>query len=222
MIKKMFHNYDYSLLVVMLLLIGTGLIMVYSAGSVWASMIMKPAHPADYFFVKQLIWFVVAIPFGLFGMVTPYRLYQKLVKPMILGSIFLLIVLYLFGSVRNNAQSWLSFGGFNLQPAEVVKISLIFYLASVFEHKQNKIERFMSVWPPLAVIVIVFFLVAKQPDLGTAMILIMISGIMVVCSGMAFRHLILLIGGGAGGIMGYFAMAISHVKSGRFAAAYDP
>ncbi|CAM3049509.1 FtsW/RodA/SpoVE family cell cycle protein [Sporolactobacillus spathodeae] len=222
MIKKMFRYYDYSLLVTTLLLIGTGLIMVYSAGSVWASMVMRPPHPTYYFFIKQLFWFALALPFGIFGMIVPYKMYHKVVKPMVIGSILLLAVLFFAGSVRNNAQSWLSFGGFNLQPAELVKVSLIFYLASAFAHKQNRMEKVKTVFPPLAIIFLIFILVAKQPDLGTAMILIAISGIMVLCSGLTLKHLLLLFGGGLTGVLGYFAMAISHVQSGRFTAAYDP
>ncbi|MFT8317243.1 MAG: FtsW/RodA/SpoVE family cell cycle protein [Sporolactobacillus sp.] len=223
MIKKMFLHYDYSLLVTTLMLIGFGLIMIYSAGSVWASMVMRPPRPADYYFLKQGMWFIASLPFGVLGMIIPYTKYHKLVKPLLICSLFLLVLLFFAGSVRNNAASWLSFGGFNLQPAELVKITLIFYLASVFSNKQNKIGDFKTaVLPPLIVIALFFFLVAMQPDLGTAMILIMLSSIMVLCSGLRMKHLVLLCGGAVTFVFAYMMMATSHVQSGRFTAAYDP
>ncbi|WP_100487572.1 FtsW/RodA/SpoVE family cell cycle protein [Sporolactobacillus pectinivorans] len=222
MIKKLFLHYDYSFLVVMMLLISFGMIMIYSAGSVWATLIYKNASP-DYFFVRQMIWFVGAAFFGLIGLLVPYQAYRSAVKPLLICSLGLLILLYFAGSTSNNAQSWLNIGFFNLQPSEFVKITIIFYLASVFSNKQKTISKFStSVAPPLIVVSVFFVIIAKEPDLGTAMIIIAISFAMILCAGLKMKHLIWLMGGSGILVYLYFTKLLSANEAGRFTAAYDP
>ncbi|MDF2909877.1 MAG: cell division protein FtsW [Sporolactobacillus laevolacticus] len=223
MLKKLLHYYDYSLLVVMLLLIGFGLIMVYSAGSVWAGLFFATPQPPSYFFVHQLMWFFMAIPVGIFGLIFPYQAYRKLVKPFIILSLGLLFLLFALGNTVNNAQSWFHIGSFNIQPAELVKISVILYLASVFSNKQNSISDFKtSVLPPLIVVMVFFCLIAVQPDFGTAMILILISTVMVLCAGLRTRHLVFLGGFALIFVLLFYNKFLSSNQLGRFTAAYDP
>lgn len=222
MLKKMLHHYDYSLIVVMLLLIGFGLIMVYSAGSIWAVTVLKKTSP-DYFFIRQLIWFGAAIPVGLIGLFLPYQAYRVMVKPLIGVSLLLLILLAFLGNNVNNAQSWFRIGFFNIQPAEIVKVTMIFYLASTFSNKQKAIDDFKtSVLPPLIVVLVFFVLVWMQPDLGTAMILMAIAAVMILCSGLRLRHLLFLSGCAVSFVAVFFMKFLSSNQSGRFAAAYDP
>lgn len=223
MLKKLLHYYDYSLLVVMLLLIGFGLIMVYSAGSVWAGLFFATPQPPAYFFVHQLMWFFLAIPVGIFALIFPYQAYRKLVKPFIILSLGLLFLLFALGNTVNNAQSWFHIGSFNIQPAELVKISVILYLASVFSNKQNSISDFKtSVLPPLIVVMVFFCLIAVQPDFGTAMILMLISTVMVLCAGLRTRHLVFLGGFALIFVLFFYNKFLSSNQLGRFTAAYDP
>lgn len=222
MIKKLFIHYDYSFLVVMMLLISFGMIMIYSAGSVWATLIYKNASP-DYFFVHQMIWFVGAAFFGMIGLLVPYQAYRLAVKPLLIFSFGLLILLYFAGTTSNNAQSWLNIGFFNLQPSEFVKITIIFYLASVFSNKQKTISKFStSIAPPLIVVSVFFVVIAKEPDLGTAMIIIAISFTMILCAGLKVKHLMWLMGGSGIFVYLYFTKLLSANEAGRFTAAYDP
>lgn len=222
MLKKLFHHYDYSMIIVMLLLISFGLIMVFSAGSIWAVSVLDKTSPG-YFFIRQLIWFLVAVPIGLIGLIMPYQAYRALVKPMLLVTLVLLVLLIFLGNNVNNATSWFRIGFFNIQPAEIVKITLILYLASTFSNKQKSIDHFSTaVLPPLSVVMLFFMLVWMQPDLGTAMILIAISAVMIVCSGLKMSHLLSLVGGAAAGVTIFFMVFLSDNQTGRFTAAYDP
>ncbi|RYL92847.1 FtsW/RodA/SpoVE family cell cycle protein [Sporolactobacillus sp. THM19-2] len=222
MLKKLFHHYDYSMIIVMLLLISFGLIMVFSAGSIWAVSVLDKTSPG-YFFIRQLIWFLVAVPIGLIGLIMPYQAYRALVKPMLLVTLVLLVLLIFLGNNVNNATSWFRIGFFNIQPAEIVKITLILYLASTFSNKQKSIDHFSTaVLPPLSVVMLFFMLVWMQPDLGTAMILIAISAVMIVCSGLKMSHLLSLVGGAAAGVAIFFMVFLSDNQTGRFTAAYDP
>ncbi|MCQ2008842.1 MAG: FtsW/RodA/SpoVE family cell cycle protein [Sporolactobacillus sp.] len=223
MLKKLLHHYDYSFLVVMVLLVGFGLIMIYSAGSVWAGLFFEQPQPPSYFFLHQLMWVVAAMPAALVGLLLPYQAYRKLVKPLIIVSLFLLLMLFGLGNTVNNAQSWFHLGSFNIQPAELVKITVILYLASTFSNKQNAIADFKtSVLPPLIVVMIFFTLIAVQPDFGTAMILISISTIMVLCAGLRTKHLLFLGGFALLFVMIFYNKFLSSNQLGRFTAAYDP
>lgn len=220
MLKKLFRYYDYSLLVTVLLLTGFGLVMVYSASSVWSVLSQKSP---DYIFVKQLIWCLVALPCGLIGMVIPYQAYKSIVKWLIVISAGMLILLFFIGHTANNAQSWFAIGPFHVQPSEIVKVALMIYLASVFANKQDSIENFKTaVAPPLIMIVFFFLLVAKEPDLGTAMIIAGVAGTIILCSGLQMKHLVSLLVLSIAAVAGMFTFFLSKVQSDRFEAAYHP
>lgn len=194
MIKKLIKHYDYSLVIAMVLLLAFGLIMIYSSSMVVTVINFDPPLPSHYFFVTQLKWLAIGTIVFFIALLLPYKIYERLMKPILFISLLLLVAVILIGSVYNYGQRWISLGGFNIQPSEVVKIGLIIYLAAIFSRKQEYIENFnRAVLPPLIVITVFFFLVARQPDLGTAIIILGISGVMIICSGMKTKHLISLI-----------------------------
>ncbi len=226
MLKKLFKNYDYSIVAAMFLLLVFGLIMIYSSSMVVAVTNFDPPRPSHYFFVKQLQWLAIGTIVFLVALLLPYKIYERLMKPIFFISLFLLIAVLMVGSVYNYGQRWISIGGFTIQPSEIVKIGLIIYLASIFSRKQKYIDDFKkAVAPPLIVISVFFFLVAKQPDLGTAVIIVGISGVMIACSGMKAKHLFSLIGLciiAVSLIATSLPVFLSDEQMSRFTGAYDP
>lgn len=226
MLKKLFKNYDYSLVVAMVLLVAFGLIMIYSSSMVVTVIEFDPPRPSYHFFVKQLQWLAVGTIAFLITMLMPYKIYERLMKPIIVVSFILLIAVLFVGSVYNYGQRWISIGGFTVQPSEIVKIGLIIYLAAIFSRKQGYIEDFKkAVLPPLIVISVFFFLVYKQPDLGTAIIIVGISGVMIICSGMKGKHLFSLIGlciVVVSLIATSLSVFLSEEQLSRITGAYDP
>jgi cell division protein FtsW len=224
MLKKMFQLYDYSLVIVVFLLSMFGLIMVYSSSMVIA--VSHYEYDANHFFVRQRMWLIVSLIVFLTTMILPYRIYFKLFKIIALGSIVMLILVYLIGHTANNAQSWISLGGFNIQPGEFVKIGVIIYLAAIFSKKQNYIDEFgTAVLPPLIFTIIIFSLVFFQPDLGTAVLIAMIAVIMTLSSGMNIKNVLKLLGLGGGAIALLIPLAtkvLSDEQLSRFGAAYNP
>lgn len=225
MLKKMFQLYDYSIVVTVLLLGLFGVIMVYSA-----SMVIAVTHyeydNANFFFVKQRMWFIVSSIAFLVTMILPYRIYYKLFKIIAMGSIAMLILVFMVGHTANNAQSWIAIGGFRLQPGEFVKIGVIIYLAAIFSKKQKYIDNFgTAVLPPLIFTIIIFLLVFAQPDLGTAVLIAMIAVIMTFSSGMNMKNVLKLLGLGALALAVLIPSAgllLSDEQLSRFGAAYDP
>ncbi|MDQ0482749.1 putative lipid II flippase FtsW [Guptibacillus hwajinpoensis] len=220
MIKKLFKHYDYSLIISVLLLCGFGLVMVYSASMVWA--VMRHETNSAFFFNRQIIWLVVSLVMFLIAMLFPYKAYRKFIVPILGGSILMLVLVRFVGSTTNNARSWIELGPFSFQPSEFVKLGLIIYLAAIYSKKQAYISNFVrGALPPLMVIGLIFALVASQPDLGTAMIIALTSGIVIICSGMKWKHIFGLV------IIGIFLfagawMSLSPEQASRFTGAYNP
>ena len=98
-----------------------------------------------------------------------------------------------FGDNTNNAQSWIVLGTRKIQPSEFVKLSVIIYLAAVYSKKQTYINQMnKGVLPPLIYLVVICFLIAMEPDNGTALITFLTGAMIIICSGMRFRTFIKL------------------------------
>ncbi|MEH6942605.1 FtsW/RodA/SpoVE family cell cycle protein [Bacillus sp. JJ722] len=195
MLKKIVRSYDLSLIVTIIALSIFGLVMIYSA-----SMIVAPAKyevDSDYFYIKQIKNLIVAaIMFGFFAIV-PYKLYQHkyVLMGIVFSSIFVLLILDIFGHTANNAQSWLDIAGTRIQPSEFIKLGVIIYLSAIYAKKQKYIDNFNAgVLPPLFFLVIVCALIFFQPDFGTALIISLIAATIILSSGMSLKSLLKLVG----------------------------
>ena len=181
------------------------------------------------FYNKQRFNLILSAIVFVFIALFPYKLLQsnKILVPMVICSIVGLGGLFLFGHVAGNAQSWFKIGTSSLQPSEFVKLCVIIYLSAVYAKKQTYINQFnQGVVPPLVYVVLVVGLVAIQPDVGTAFIILLIAATIICCSGMSFRNVVKL-----GGIGLAFAVLVlfifknklfSDVRIGRFLAYQDP
>jgi cell division protein FtsW len=194
MLKKILKSYDYSLIIAIILLSLFGLVMVYSASM--ASAVQRYGVDSDYFYQKQKLYLLVSAFIFFIIALFPYKIMSstKFLLPMVGISILGLLGLFVFGQVRGNAQSWYDFGFISIQPSEFVKISLIIYLSAVYAKKQAYINKFNhGVLPPLAYLVIVLGLIAFQPDFGTALIIALIAGTIILSSGMNFKNITKLV-----------------------------
>src|SRR5690625_2348708 len=184
-------GYDYTLMITPILLAGFGIVMIYSASMVVA---VVEGLNSTYYLFKQLQWFIIALIGFIFCCLFPYKYYQNLIKTIVLISVVLLISVLLFGETVNKATRSIEIIGFNIQPSEFVKLTLIIYLASVYSKKQMYIRNFMQgVFPPLLLSFGMIFLIVIQPDIGTASIIILIISTIIISSGIRFKHLFLLL-----------------------------
>ena len=124
------YYFDYSLVFIVLFLLGFGLIMVYSASSYEASVSEKLGYDAAYYFKKQ----AVAALLGLFVMVVvsriPYHFWERFaVLAYLVSAVLILLVLTPLGYEANGARRWLRLG-ISIQPAEIAKLAMILFLAS--------------------------------------------------------------------------------------------
>jgi cell division protein FtsW len=178
----------YLVFIITLILIGCGLVSIYSTTAIFAEEITGDVF---FFFKRQLLWAVVGFLALFVAMQVKYDLLKKVSKPLLALGIFLLILVLFpqFGREAGGARRWLSLGGFNLQPVEVTKLFLVVYLAAYLADKQKYLEKLRGFIPPVLVIMLIGGLVILQPNLGIALLVVITSFIMLFIGRVKINYL---------------------------------
>lgn len=171
--KKIFSKLDRPLLIMTVILFIFGLIMILSASSM-ESYMRYNYSPYHYFF-RQLMFLVMGLFASLFIIIFPTKNYKKLDKFFMFIVICSLIGLLVYGYAANNAVSWYKIGPVTIQPSEFAKIAIIIYLAVYYDKNKNNLDNQWSIIKPIIVVILTASLVAIQPDMGTAAIIVLIS-----------------------------------------------
>ena len=174
---------------------GVGFLMLYSvAGGTftpWAEPQMKRFALG--------ICLMIAV-----GMV-PIWLWRNLAGVAYIGTVVLLIGVELFGAIGMGAQRWIELGAFRLQPSELMKITLVMMLAAYYDWlPAKKTSRPIWVLVPLLMILVPTFLVLKQPDLGTAILLMAAGGGLMFLAGVHWAYFAVVVTAGMGLITAVF------------------
>ena len=171
-----------------LLLVVTGLLMVFSASAVMASARYGSAYS---FVLRQGVWALA----GLSAMWVFMRLdYRKFNTPSVvfpaIGVTVILLVAAFFGHDSHGAHRWLTFGSMSFQPSELAKPAIVLFLAWWLQDRMGRIENLREVVLPAAVPSLVFILlIVKEPDLGTAMVCAAVTALLLWLAGMNFKYL---------------------------------
>ncbi|MEW5849025.1 MAG: putative lipid II flippase FtsW [Myxococcota bacterium] len=180
---------DVLLLWAVLCLIGLGVVMVYSASSVNAA--AKLGDP-DYYLKRQAVFALVGLVALWIGSVVPAEVWQRAAVP-VLGAAFVALVLVQIpglGKSGGGAQRWIALGPFAFQPSEMCKFALISFLAYSLHKKAAKIRTFkIGFLPHVAIPGVMAVLLLAQPDFGTAVVLVTISGLLMLLGGVPLRYL---------------------------------
>lgn len=186
-IYRFLRTLDYLQIAAMAALLGIGLIFIRSTGI----QIDTPESLAA--FHKQLNWIAIGSGVYLFLSAVDYRSYSSRVA-MLLGyvvSVILLILVLFFGLKIFGATRWLSVFGLRLQPSEPAKLMVIGMLAAIFSAPKFSADKFLCGIMSLAAVGIPFFLIAIEPDLGSALVLLPVAGIITFCAGIKWRYVLL-------------------------------
>lgn len=173
---------DPILLLLITILSITGLIILYSASGASQAMVFRQL-------VRLLASFAVML---VFAQLPPYKL-QAWTPYLFSGAILLLISVLIIGKIGKGAQRWLDFGLFRFQPSELMKIVLPLMLAWYFSN-QNLPIQFKSVLTACALLLIPGLLIAKQPDLGTALMVIFSGFSVIFFAGISYRLIFSFLG----------------------------
>lgn len=188
--SRFWKNFDWVLFGVMILLVAIGLLVI------WSTSFKATTLSGSSDVLHQLVFAVLGLAACIAVARMDYRTWFKL-TPWLYGiMIFLLVLVLVVSHAVLGAQRWISFGFFQFQPSEFAKLILIVTLAKFFAEHYDKLEQPKYLVMSLAYVLVPVALTMKQPDLGTALVLIVIWLAMALVSRVRKLHLLLL--GGVG------------------------
>lgn len=167
--KKVFSNLDKTLLFMIIAFFIFGLVMVLSASSMESY--MRYGYGPYHYFYRQALFIGIGFLIFLIIIHIPTKVYRGFTYLLIIGIILILGALNVYGHVANSAQSWFKVGGLSIQPSEFAKVIVIMFLAAYYEKNKENLDNLWIILKPLLLVIIIFGLVAIQPDLGTALII---------------------------------------------------
>jgi cell division protein FtsW len=182
---------DRILFFVTLVLVGFGVAMVFSSSAIVAK--EKFGDP-NYFSFKQMIFAALGLAVMFVVMKVDYHKYRH---PAVVFSgvaiVVALLVIVFFLPATANTHRWIQLAGFSVQPSELSKLALICFLAYFLEKRKGKVDDLKFTLVPIAVIVTILGGLVAIEDLGTAISLFMISGVLLFVAGLDLRWIALSI-----------------------------
>ncbi|MFP4194056.1 MAG: rod shape-determining protein RodA [Desulfobacterales bacterium] len=173
--RRLIQYFDWWLLGITLLLGSIGILLIYSALNA------GDYNPGTGLYIRQAVWFAAGLVLMIFSFMFSYRRLERW-APVIYALCLLLLIIVMvqaFGKTIGGSTRWLGFGPFNLQPSEPMKLAVVLLLARYYA-RRIKPEGLVlkDLAPALLITGLPFLLIALQPDLGTAGIIVLVAASM--------------------------------------------
>ena len=184
--RRLLSNVPWGMVALIIGIALIGLSAVYSAT-------YTPSGPSS-LFTKQVIWVCLGIMVMFAALIPDYHTVGRYAYVVYALSIFFLILVALIGRTGMGAQRWLPLGPFAFQPSELAKLSLVLALARYFaEDPRRGGYELRDLLIPGGMVLVPLVLVMKQPDLGTALMLMFTTTLIVILAGIKFRSVMAVI-----------------------------
>ncbi|NOY89681.1 MAG: putative lipid II flippase FtsW [Deltaproteobacteria bacterium] len=180
---------DAPLMAVVVGLVAFGVVMVYSASFVYARHIFDaPAH----FLLRQAAFATLGVLLLLGLARVDYHLYRPLTYPLLgLAALLLMVVVFGLGHSAGGASRWISVGPVHVQPAEVAKLAIIFWMAYSLSKKQDRIRSFsVGFLPHVLMSGFLMLLCLKQPDFGSAVMIGLLTFVLLFTAGARLGYIL--------------------------------
>ena len=209
---------DKLLFTATLLLVCTSIVMVYSASAV----IMTERQSPYLLLSKQAAWILIGLSLVPIVMRIDYRCYrQPLVIWAGLGITVAGLLVVLFSSPVNGARRWLHVGPLGVQPSELAKIVVIMFTAALLERRMDRIDEPAHSLLPIGIVTgAIVGLILVEPDLGTAVSVLVIALAMVFAAGISYRYVVSLVLLSLPAL--YLVVMFSPYRAQRIMAFLDP
>ena len=223
---RLTNSIDMPLLIIVILLLGTGLVMVLSASA--------PSSLADYgnsynYVAKQAIATLIGLILMFFFSKYDYRKFKKSYKFIYVISVLVLVTVVIpgIGVSSGGARRWIKVGPVQLQPSELTKVGLIISLAGYFTDEKHNVNTFFKgvVVPIIVTLIPIILLYLIQNHMSAGIIMMMIAIVIIIMSGINMKYIATLIGMGVAGIFGFVAIKDKlnlGFRSDRMLAWKDP
>ena len=179
-------NLDWVLLISVGLLLVIGLLILYSIS-------FNGAVLETVLFQKQL----VAIGFGLIALFFmaffDYRVLDLYSTKLYFVTLLLLLLVVFIGTTANGTTGWLGFHSYHLQPVEITKLIMVIFLASFLSKKKNQLSIVVRIIVSIILVFFPVFLIMKQPDFGSAAVIVFSWSVLLFSSGLNKKNLFLLV-----------------------------
>lgn len=214
--RRFITNFDWILLLLTLILTSCGVLTVFSAtqgGMGWSMSSL---------YVKQIIWVCIGLGVIVAVVLVDYRTIYRYVYFLYALMILSLVGVELAGKTISGSQRWLSLGFFSFQPSELAKLTVILTLARFFqESKRSTLYRLRDLWVPTLLVLVPIGLIMRQPDLGTALVLLLIFSVIILVVGLEPRSLVILLVVGLIALpLGWFSL--KDYQRGRMMTLFNP
>ncbi|MFO7578454.1 MAG: rod shape-determining protein RodA [Pelovirga sp.] len=199
--RRLIYNFDWVLLLTVLLLTAVGILNLYSVTASWG-------YGATPFYLKQLIWLSGGLSIALLVCLFDYRQLQYFAVHAYLVGVGLLVAVEVLGRTSMGATRWIHLGFINVQPSEVIKIVMILLFARLLS-KRVTAQGFGlgDLWRPALWLLVPVVLILKQPDLGTTIMVALIALTMLLFAGLKRGTLVWLsLFAGVGMVLGWFGL----------------
>ncbi len=197
-----------------------GVMMIYSASSVWA---LYKFEDSFHYVKYQGVFLLVSLLILYIVSKIDYTLYYKYANKILLICFILLILVLIpgIGSVRNGSRSWFGIGPLGIQPSEAAKLGLIIFTSKYLSRSDTFIKSYKKgVFPILLITLLFFGLIMLQPDLGTGMILVISIVSLLFIAGIDIKFFIV---SGIIGIVGVVVLVlIAPYRLARITSFLDP
>jgi len=210
---------DGVMLAVLVGLIAFGVVMVYSASAVLA---YRNFDNGQYYLIRQGIFALAGLPMMVVLARIDYHRLRPLTYWIFAVALVLLLVTALgHGQSAGGAARWIRVGSVHVQPAEIMKVAMIFWLAHSLSKKADRIRSFsVGFLPHILMCGLLIYLCMKQPDFGSAVMIGMLTVVMMFTAGARVGYMIL--GAPVAALGVYFAIASKAYRLNRWLAYLDP
>jgi cell division protein FtsW len=183
---------DFLLLIMTLLLVGFGIVMVFSASSGIGVVSDKLGNDALYFTKRQLLFAGLGVFMMLVMMNMRYQVFKRGFILFFIPVVIMLVLVPFIGVQLNGARSWFGVGSLGIQPTEPAKLALILYLGALISKKGEKFRDFKKGLLPVIIIVcFVCGLIMLQPDLGSCLVIAASATVMIMAGGANLKQVFL-------------------------------
>jgi rod shape determining protein RodA len=181
--RRLLANFDWVLLGLVFLISVIGIVNLYSAG-------YNLNSRGEPFYTKQIYWVLLGLVVMVMTFSIDYHFIIRHAYLIYVVSLSLLMLVFFYGNITHGSQRWLILYGFSFQPSELMKLAIIIVLVRYFDDNIEKGYQFGNIVVLLTIIGIPFFMIARQPDLGTALFLMILFLSMAVFVGVGRKVVI--------------------------------
>jgi rod shape determining protein RodA len=215
--RRLIHNFDWGLLLIVVLLGAVGLTTVYSA--VTAD---PPPAAQRVLFYKQMIWFALGWVVMTASFSFSYRVLERWAHPIYIVCVLLLLGVVVFGKLAGGSRRWLALGPLHLQPSELIKIAIVLVLAKYFSKGSDpRGAGLRELVRPMLMTALPCGLIVIQPDLGTAGLVGLIAVTIALFVKVERRTLLLLVAS-AGALIPFIWSLLKEYQKQRILTFLNP